>query len=443
MEIWIWIIIAIALSKVALGGKKVDAAHYVWMLLPIDMYGVSILGVTIKPYMIWCLLLLFLSFLKGDWHLYVGNQLTLSGLGLIFCALVINIINGAKVSALSSILMLLLVFVCGLIYVTQIHSSINQICDVICSTAIGYGIVYLTAYFLAQGNVSLPDLLTSERMNPGIVMNFGNMIDKVSFVSTKRLRGFSIDPNGMNGMFMISVASCALRAFKGEQRTKYFIGLFISIGCVIASDSRTGLICVLIIILLALRRTIPTFSPIQKKRLMVAGTLLFVGYCTLLITTSIGTLILGQIVSAFSSRSTLTSRYGRLSIWIDAISVVTKESPWIGVGTGQIQYYTSTGLMCHNTWLEWICGCGYIVGSLMVLYFIYNMGKLSSFGACGYFDEDSLITYQSIVLGLIGTFVALATIDNITNSYLWFTLITAQYMLSEVSDMSEFSDAVK
>ena len=41
-----------ALSFAALGRRRVHFEHLIWMLLPIDMYGVQLAGFTLKPYML-------------------------------------------------------------------------------------------------------------------------------------------------------------------------------------------------------------------------------------------------------------------------------------------------------------------------------------------------------------------------------------------------------
>lgn len=48
--IWGWIGAAVALSWL-LCRKKAAWHHLIWMLLPIETYGVSLAGATIKPYM--------------------------------------------------------------------------------------------------------------------------------------------------------------------------------------------------------------------------------------------------------------------------------------------------------------------------------------------------------------------------------------------------------
>ena len=48
MEIWLWIIAAWMLTKLILWKKDINIEHYVWMLLPVDMYGVTIAGCNIK-----------------------------------------------------------------------------------------------------------------------------------------------------------------------------------------------------------------------------------------------------------------------------------------------------------------------------------------------------------------------------------------------------------
>ena len=60
MAIWIWIIAAWVLSYLALGKKKTSFEHLIWILLPVDMYGITMAGATIKPYMIFCFFLFIL-----------------------------------------------------------------------------------------------------------------------------------------------------------------------------------------------------------------------------------------------------------------------------------------------------------------------------------------------------------------------------------------------
>ena len=92
MAIWIWIIASWVLSYLALGKNKVSFEHLIWILLPVDMYGISVAGATIKPYMIFCMILLIRMLIRRDWQFHTSKWLI--GAGVISGAVVIiNIAN--------------------------------------------------------------------------------------------------------------------------------------------------------------------------------------------------------------------------------------------------------------------------------------------------------------------------------------------------------------
>ena len=41
MGIWFWIVLAWLLSALALGKRHISMEHFVWILLPIDMYEIG------------------------------------------------------------------------------------------------------------------------------------------------------------------------------------------------------------------------------------------------------------------------------------------------------------------------------------------------------------------------------------------------------------------
>lgn len=427
MIIWIWIFVAVALSKLALGRQKIAFEHYVWMLLPIDMYGVTIAGATLKPYMLFCMLLALKMFIHHDFELYIGGGATKIGFLLCVLALVINIINCGEISAMMAIVLLILVYGCGLVYTSHIHESLTEIGDVICASAIGFGIVFLMAFASTQLNIALPGavVVNDDRMSNGIVMGFGNMLDG-TYYRVNRLRGFTIDPNSLNGMFMPAISICATRLFAEKSSWKNVLCFMISMGCIFASNSRTGLACALAIIIFAFLYSLPILSEERKSKVIVA----FIALCFIaalaLVYTSLGNVLLKKLLNTYGTRSNMTDKYGRWSVWKDAISALLDSNPWLGVGTGLIQYKTSVGLMCHNTWLEWICGCGILVGGFMVLFFVFNLILMLSKKTRYLFGGEMQIVYQAMILGLAGICISLITVDNITNSYLWFLFLTGQ-----------------
>ena len=65
--IWGWIGAAVALSWL-LCRKKAAWHHLIWMLLPIETYGVSLAGATIKPYMMFGGLIILHNILRKKAH---------------------------------------------------------------------------------------------------------------------------------------------------------------------------------------------------------------------------------------------------------------------------------------------------------------------------------------------------------------------------------------
>lgn len=140
--------------------------------------------------------------------------------------------------------------------------------------------------------------------------------------------------------------------------------------------------------------------------------------------------IVGNVLEIYENRSGLTDEYGRLLIWSNALSILIATSPLIGLGTGMIQYRTATHLMCHNTWLEWICGCGFVVGGAIVIYFAVNSIMMLSRRYRKNISRENHSVYLGTAIGLVGVIIELTTIDNLTFSYLWFLLIMGNYMVN-------------
>ena len=429
MEIWLWIVSSWIFTILILRRKKIGFEHYVWMLLPVDMYGINIMGATLKPYMIFCVVLFFRRLLKRNTTVYIGDRLTKIGFVLCVLALLVNFINGGNQASITSCLMLIFVYFCGLIYISESNQQFTEVGEVIRATAIGYGIVFMAAFILAQNGIALPGAVVydNQRMQPGIVMGFGNMLNG-TYLSVNRLRGFMIDPNSLSGSFLPAIAICTVSLFSGKKDWKDKICLAVSIACVMASNSRTGLICSIIILVLAFFLSLSQQSASARSK----SVLIFISLCilavTLLLFTNLWNILTNEILGAYDNRAGLTDEYGRLTVWKNAFTILLNSSPIIGIGSGMMQYRTATNLMCHNTWLEWLCGCGLIVGGATIVYFVAALKNMFSKIKTAKFTGENSIIYIAIMLGLVSIVIELATVDNLTFSYLWFLLITGQYM---------------
>ena len=115
MQIWIWILATILLTQIFLR-RKIRLEHYIWMLLPIDMYGIDTFGFTVKPYMIFCLLLTVRLFYRYGGRFYIGSTHTTIGILLCCLAFVANSLNNNQVSSIMASAMVLIVILCCLSY---------------------------------------------------------------------------------------------------------------------------------------------------------------------------------------------------------------------------------------------------------------------------------------------------------------------------------------
>ena len=136
--------------------------------------------------------------------------------------------------------------------------------------------------------------------------------------------------------------------------------------------------------------------------------------------------ILSNIVSLYDNRSGLSDEYGRFSIWKNAISVFLENNPLLGIGIGQMRYYTSMERDCHNTWLSFICENGLIVGSAVCI--LFSVAVINGVNKAVWLqDHRKKELTMGLVIGLLTVMLSLVSVDNVTYSYLWFSaaLLTA------------------
>ncbi len=422
--IWIWIIAALLLSYIPLINKKIDLANLMWLLIPIDAYGISLAGATIKPYMVFAVVLPIILYAKNK-----GTAFDLSAsksqlfLGIISILIItVNLINCENFSSVKAALMTLVVYVCAQLYCscTDIN-HIEQLSDVFIASCFGCGIIYITAYIFSHYGIQLHGIVASNRFENGIFMATSNMVGG-KYTVALRLRGFAFDPNTMFVQFVFGITSCISKLFK-KFNLYHIFTLIISIICIILSSSRMGLLCCIVSIFIASLVCILRFDNIKKKLLsIIASLFLCVGF---LITTmsSWGQNAISSILSNYSNRSSLFDEYGRFSIWRESLRVYWEKNPLFGVGYNNMSLYTTTERMTHNTWLQFICECGLVVGSVAIIYFlgvmILGWAKIRPHHL-RYPDNTS---YLALVIGYTMTFVSLVSVDNITCSYLWFSAL--------------------
>lgn len=417
MSIWLWIGLSVLLSMLFVGKKKIDIAHYIWLLLPVDMYGLSLMGATIKPYMLFSVLLMINVLYSGRGKITANRNLITGG---VICILIIciNFINNQSLSSVKAALMLLIVWGCSVVYINSYQKeSIKQIPTVLRATSLGYGIVFILAYLTSIIGVKLPGAYTMDRMSAGIVMEFHNMHNGM-YIRTFRLRGFTMDPNTIVSLFSLGSTVGIINIASGNKSYRDYLCIAVSAICVFLSNSRMGIISFCGTIVIAVTLAYRISKQDQKRRMIVFALLSAFLLATIALSTDMLQMIYQKIMGLYSNRSGLNDEHGRFTIWSQAIEVLFDRNPLFGVGFVQMRNLSPLRADCHNTWLEAFCANGLFVGGAFVLYFMSNMLQGYQILRANLRKREYLFAIAEI--GLVITIISLISVDNLTYSYLWY-----------------------
>lgn len=427
--IWLWITAAIVITLLLLRKQHIAFRHLIWVLLPIDFYGVNI-GVTIKPYMLFALVLLFLNLIsKGKMKLRLSPEWLAGLLTLILLLLLVDLLNESNTASLLQQTMFLLVFLCALVYVSSLkaYAEVEQIRSVIFATSIGFGIVYLFAVFANLQEFDPAGLIASVREDPGVIMKLADMPDG-------RLRGFFIDPNafGTSLITALTLSVHQMLGLKKEKKKLYILQIAITLLCCYFAKSRGILLTVLLI---SLFTTISCIRP-SRQKLGLGFVSVILLLCMLTLSATIFaaeevSLAMELILQQYEGRADFSDTYGRSAAWQSAWDALIENNLFFGVGQGRVSEVSVLQLESHNTWLEWVVTNGIFAGSLVDFYF--GLVLLQFWRYCGKFRDMS--DYADFLLGIkwayMGIAIMLLSISNITNSYLIFT---ATLMMALMSD---------
>lgn len=415
--IWTWILAAVIISWLFCK-KGIGWYHYIWLLLPIEMYGVTVAGATIKPYMLFGCLIMLGDLLK---HRTLRVHATL--IVVTFVLIISDYLTGFIMASVMQHIMFVLVLFIGYCYQDYQTNGIEfeEIGQVALATTIGYGLVFTVAWLAFSFGYSINGIYASERLDAGIVLKLASFGETVS----SRLRGFCIDPNSVIATLIPGAAyAMANIVLKKKDIAKSLIGIVVYLAVVVYSGSRMALLCsvalLVVFFIIGYRRS-------ENKRRMAT-----VGVVGILVITLLSFLNLNAIIleiakvwaDMFGDRASLGSEYGRLTIWKTNLTYLIENNKiWFGVGQNQIYLLTQRGLACHNTWLEWVCGTGIILGLFMDWWFIFAPVRFKR-RIVGKADKQNILP---VVLAYITVVVCISTVDNITNSVLIFLMLILRY----------------
>lgn len=423
MGIWFWIVLAWLLSALALGKRHISMEHFVWILLPIDMYGIQVAGITIKPYMVFCGWLFLRMLLNGQTKIKAIRGWTLPAIGIIVILFIVNMFNSSSLYSLSAPCMLMVVWFCMTIYTSFWgETAQDDIPEAMIATGIGYGFVFLIGFLLLTLGIPISGVGASERTEPGFILQFSNMFQGV-LIQKWRLRGFTIDPNTMLGTFVFSGIVCLIRILMEENSKREWLCLMLSMACIFLSNSRTGLMCFALALVMSVFAAYWKGSPQIRKRIEVITLIVIFVMIAVMVGTDWIRNLISSFLGLYANRSGLNDEYGRFTIWKEAVGILMEKNPFFGIGMGQMQFYTSVNRACHNTWLECLCGNGIILGSIFILFLLFTLikgGIKAKYNTCSRYNQ----LLWSLTIGITVVVISLISVDNITYSYLWFGLST-------------------
>ena len=413
--IWVWIIAAIGISWL-LCRKKVAWYHYIWMLLPVEMYGITIAGATIKPYMILGVFMIIKNLLDRKAH-----KVPAAFVAIIFLLSVSDILNGLIIASIMQHVMFLVIIYIAYNYVLISENDDDLLENIEVSTiatTIGYGLVFLVAYWFYSRGIGFGGIYTTDRYSAGMLLNFISTGGQ----TTVRLRGFCIDPNSVVTT-LIPGASFGLARllYKNGGKFRSLVAVILYAIVMDLSGSRMAVVCTVAMVIIMLMMG---YKQAENKLWwfgLIALVLLVVSFMAVYRFQNIAS----EVYSFFTARAGLNDTGGRFTIWkYNARWLSDNGRLLFGVGQNQISNLTSVGKACHNTWLEWICGTGILLGGMIDLWFVITpFVFLDRLKRNRIFIRDII----PIVLAYVTALICITTVDNITNSVVLFLMVIFRY----------------
>ena len=413
--IWVWIIAAIAISWL-LCRKKVAWYHYIWMLLPVEMYGITIAGATIKPYMILGVFMIIKNLLDRKAH-----KVPAAFVAIIFLLSVSDILNGLIIASIMQHVMFLVIIYIAYNYVLISENDDDLLENIEVSTiatTIGYGLVFLVAYWFYSRGIGFGGIYTTDRYSAGMLLNFISTGGQ----TTVRLRGFCIDPNSVVTT-LIPGASFGLARllYKNGGKFRSLVAVILYAIVMDLSGSRMAVVCTVAMVIIMLMMG---YKQAENKLWwfgLIALVLLVVSFMAVYRFQNIAS----EVYSFFTARAGLNDTGGRFTIWkYNARWLSDNGRLLFGVGQNQISNLTTVGKACHNTWLEWICGTGILLGGMIDLWFVITpFVFLDRLKRNRIFIRDII----PIVLAYVTALICITTVDNITNSVVLFLMVIFRY----------------
>jgi hypothetical protein len=283
----------------------------------------------------------------------------------------------------------------------------------------------------------------------GVVINVPAGADTTATeLNDQRYAGVAGDPNYLAAMLipaMVLGASLMPAIRNALLRFSLGVGIVAMLAGFAATESRGGMIAVLVTMLAAL----VVFK--HRRIYVLAAILLLVGALTVSFATSPGS---WKRVTSFQEKS-ISAGNGRTDLWTIAWRI-TKAHPLHGVGLGQFEvveadYVQQPGLLkttnfivdkphvAHNTYLQILAETG-VIGLMMFIGFLVGAIRAAWLAARRFehLGDRTLETIaRGVVVGTLGMLSALFFITDPVDKRLWLLLALGPALLALASRRSE------
>ena len=386
------------------------------MLLPVEMYGITIAGATIKPYMILGVFMIIKNLLDRKAH-----KVPAAFVAIIFLLTVSDILNGLIIASIMQHVMFLVIIYIAYNYVLISENDDDLLKNIEVSTiatTIGYGLVFLVAYWFYSRGIGFGGIYTTDRYSAGMLLNFISTGGQ----TTVRLRGFCIDPNSVVTT-LIPGASFGLARllYKNGGKFRSLVAVILYAIVMDLSGSRMAVVCTVAMVIIMLMMGYKQ----AENKLRWFGLIVLVLLVASFVAVYRFQNIASEVYSFFTARAGLNDTGGRFTIWkYNARWLSDNGRLLFGVGQNQISNLTTVGKACHNTWLEWICGTGILLGGMIDLWFVVTPVVFLDRLKCNRIFIRDIIP---IVLAYVTALICITTVDNITNSVVLFLMVIFRY----------------
>jgi len=424
--IWLWVALAWLLTLFLLRNRRIRFRNYIWTLIPIDMYGISIAGATIKPYMLFAagMVLVGLAVSSSRRTEAAKDRAAMLHLAILLflvgATFLTDLLNGPVLASVAQHVLFAMVVMIAVVYVSQgrVRDELEEILVVNTAAAIGYGTIFIVAWILFSSGVLGFDIVATSREGAGVVLQYADMNSGL-FEISYRLRGFYSDPNPLVCMFAIPlVYGFASLLDAGDpsrlSRPMAIAAIAVSLWCAYLTNSRMALLALVLGVLL-----VGYFLARRRGRaalFFLAGIAVVILLATMM-TTGLMPGARDSLEAHFGYRAALGDEYGRGTIWATNMKLLLDGPLLVGFGQNQVQYYSPLRMPCHNTWLEWLAGVGAVAGLLINAYFLYaplHYIKRTRILSNGVVARPEVV----FLVGHVVILVVLSSVDFISDTYL-------------------------